>query len=102
MARHQMCSSLYLFRQSISIYLIVPRDVKNQFKPPPLVPAAVYSKAMVLLLFNHCLLLLSLFVCFCVQSLFFAVLFCPFWFCNHLAWKERAGCFFSFLVVIWL
>ena len=54
----------------------------------------VCSKAVVLLLFIHCLLLLPLFVGFIVRCLFcFSVAFCPFKFCNHLAGDERAWCF---------
>ena len=49
---------------------------------------AVRSKAVILLLFIHCLLVFPLFVGFCHRSLFcFAV---PFRFCNHLAGDEES------------
>ena len=59
-----------------------------------MISAAVRSKAVVLLLFIHCLLLLPLFVGFCVGSLFFCAVLCVLSsFCHHPAGEERAGCF---------
>ena len=62
---------------------------------PSVVWAAVRSKAVVLLLLIHCLLLLSVIVC--GGSVFvpcFVILFLmSFHFCNHLDGEERDGCF---------
>ena len=54
---------------------------------PPMASVAVCSKAVVLLLFIHCLLMLRWSI-----TLFCSTL-CPFLFCNHLAGEERVGCF---------
>ena len=51
------------------------------------------SKAVVHLLFIHCLLLLLLFVFLCWVLVLLWVLYVLFWFCNHPAGEERAGCF---------
>ena len=56
----------------------------------------VCSKAVVLLLFIHCLLLLPLFVGVdCKMLVMFCISFCPFKFWFHLAAeeRERAWCF---------
>ena len=58
--------------------------------------SAVRSKAVALLLLIRCLLLLPLFVGFCVRSFISYAAVCSvknFQFCNHLAKKEKAGCF---------
>ena len=55
-----------------------------------MVSSIVCSKAVVLLLFIHCLLLLPLFVwAYCYMLVLFCSSFCPFKFWFHLAGEER-------------
>ena len=94
--------------------MVGPANDKYQAKiglGPLMASAAVHSKAVVQLLFVHCVLLLSLFVVYWVFVKFCSILW-PFWFCNHLPGEEQVGCFtfFSFfcswchiaVVLLWL